>query len=85
MFIDDTRCDPDEIPDVSALTPKVTLLINESDVIDISVDKHGKSANFIINVDNCNQLLLSAPSEGLKERVSINIKHHSPHHLAVYV
>jgi hypothetical protein len=64
------RCDEEEEPDLTTLTPKVSLMINESDVIDISVDKHGKSDNFIINLDSCNQLLLSAASETLKERVS---------------
>ena len=69
------RCTDEELPDLSTLTPKVSLMINESDVIDISADKHGKSANFIINLDNCHQILLSADSEeGLKERVSPTIR-----------
>lgn len=64
------RSEEDEVPDVTNLIPKLTLLISDSDVIDISMDKHGKSDNFIISVDNCNQLLLSADSEELKARVS---------------
>lgn len=64
------RCDDRDLPDLETLSPKVSVQINESDVIDILVDKHGKSDNFIINLDDCNQILLSADSVNLKERVS---------------
>ena len=64
------RCENDALPDLMTLTPKVAFFINESDIIDIPVNKHGKSDNFFINLDAQKQLLFSAKSESLKQRVS---------------
>lgn len=60
------RCVPPA--DVDNLTPKVSVMINESDVMDIDVVTHGKSHNFIINLSDRNQILLSAESAELKQK-----------------
>jgi hypothetical protein len=59
----------DIIPNLEELTPKVSVLINESDVMDIEADKHGKSYNFMINLCDRNQILMSTGSEEMKQRV----------------
>lgn len=58
-----------KVPDLESMKPKVTVMINESDVIDIGVVKHGKDFNFFINLSQRNQILLSAESAELKQRV----------------
>mmetsp|Transcript_24790 Transcript_24790/g.41945 ORF Transcript_24790/g.41945 Transcript_24790/m.41945 type:complete len:252 (-) Transcript_24790:327-1082(-) len=55
-------------PDLETMTPKISVMINESDVMDIQAVTHGKSHNFIINLTDRNQILLSADSEELKQK-----------------
>lgn len=58
----------DDTPDLDGLVPQLSVMVNESDVIDVTVSKHGKEYNFIINLTGKNQILLSAETEMEKQK-----------------